>query len=114
MWNIIDNGRTIGTNGSENGIIEKDEEFNGLARITLEKCEEYYAITCGVDGMVHTVFCNKYKKDTIYENMKKDLQEFSLKETTEDEKIKFYEEFTSKYWNKWFYKFIKRQPTILL
>lgn len=97
MWNIVENGRTIGTNGSENGIIEKDEEFNDLARITLEKCEEYYAITCGADGMVHTVFCNKYKKDTIYENMKKDLQEFSLKETTEDEKIKFYEEFTSKY-----------------
>lgn len=47
--------------------------------------------------MVHTVFCNKYKKDTIYENMKKDLQEFSLKETTEDEEIEFYEEFTSKY-----------------
>lgn len=58
--------------------------------------------------MVHTVFCNKYKKDTIYENMKRDLQEFLLKETTEDEEIKFYEEFTSKYWNKWFYKFIKK------
>ncbi len=97
MWNIIDAGTTIGTDGSENGPIEKDEEFNSSARITLEKCEKYYAITCGVGGMVHTVFCDKDEKDTIYENMKKDLQEFLLKETTEDEKIEFYENFTNKY-----------------
>ncbi len=101
MWNNVEEGKTIGTYGSENGIIEKDEEFNNSARITLEICEKYYAITCGVFGtMVHTVFCDKYEKDKIYENIKKDLQDFLLKETTEDEEIQFYEKFINKYWNK--------------
>lgn len=97
MWNIINDGKTIGAVGSENGTIEKDEEYNSSARITLEKCKKYYAITCGVGDMVHTVFCDKDEKDNIYENMKKDLQEFLHKETTEDEEIEFYEKFINKY-----------------
>ena len=37
-----------GQTGSENGIIIADEEYKSVCRITLEKCERYYAITCGV------------------------------------------------------------------
>ena len=40
--------------GSEGGLIIADEEYRDSCRITLEKCERYYAITCGVyGGMMH-------------------------------------------------------------
>lgn len=46
--------------GSEGGIILLDEEYHQSCRITLEKCERYYAITCGIYGsMVHTVFSDQ-------------------------------------------------------
>lgn len=58
MWKMLD---TIGTKGSEEGIIQKDEEYNSSVRITLETCprlgKKVYAITCGIYGsMVHTTF----------------------------------------------------------
>ena len=50
---------TIGRKGSENGTILKDEEYNDLCRITLEKCSRYYAVTCGIYGeLVHTAFAD--------------------------------------------------------
>ena len=45
MWNSV---LIPGETGSENGIIIADEEYKNVCRITLEKCERYYAITCGV------------------------------------------------------------------
>lgn len=54
-----------GTAGSEGGVVIADEEYKNSCRITLEKCEKYYAITCGVYGaMVHTAFTdsNHYKE----------------------------------------------------
>jgi hypothetical protein len=56
-WATIDNGATIGTQGSENGVIERDEEHPDGARITLERDTTHapFAITCGVYGwMCHT------------------------------------------------------------
>ncbi len=41
-------------------------------------------------------FCDKSHSQEVFDNMKKDLQEFIDKDTTADEKY-FYEEFTSKY-----------------
>lgn len=68
MWNDIYKPDSI---GSEGGTIIADEEYKESCRITLERCERYDAITCGVYGsMMHT--------------------------TAEEEDI-FYEEFTSKY-----------------
>ena len=53
---------------------------------------------CGVYGcMMHTAFCNKSHSQEVFDNMKKDLQEFIDKDTTADEESIFYEEFTSKY-----------------
>ena len=96
MWKALE---TIGTMGSESGVILKDEEYKGACQITLEKCERYYAITCGVYGaMVHTAFCDEEDFADKYEAMKKELQEFIDKETTKEEELAFYEEFTSKYW----------------
>jgi len=58
MWNIFDEGKSIGERGSENGIIVRDEEHTDGSRITLERdCHAPFAITCGIYGwMVHTRF----------------------------------------------------------
>ncbi len=54
MWKNLYVAKAI---GSEGGLIIADEEYKGSCRITLEKCEPYYAVTCGVYGaMVHTAF----------------------------------------------------------
>ena len=59
MWKPFEEGRSIGTNGSEQGTIILDDEHSDGARITLEKeCRGTpFAVTCGVYGwMVHTCF----------------------------------------------------------
>ena len=95
MWNDIYKPNSI---GSEGGTIIADEEYKESCRITLERCEGYDAITCGVYGcMMHTVFCDKSHSLAVFDNMKKDLQEFIDKDTTAYEESIFYEEFTSKY-----------------
>jgi hypothetical protein len=59
-WQPYDGGMTIGTTGSEGGVIKTDDEYTGAARITLEEgcLHAPYAITCGVYGFlyVHTRF----------------------------------------------------------
>ena len=95
MWKNL---YMAGNVGSEGGEILSDEEYKNACRITLEKCEKYYAITCGVYGaMVHTAFSdvNHYQKK--YEAMKRDLQDFIDKDTSYDEEFAFYDEFTAKY-----------------
>ena len=58
----------------------------------------YDAITCGVYGsMMHTAFCESSHSLEVFDNMKKDLQEFIDKDTTAEEEDIFYEEFISKY-----------------
>lgn len=95
MWNsVLISGQT----GSEDGIIIADEEYKNACRITLEKCERYYAITCGVYGeMVHTAFTDSEHYKNMYDNMKQDLQEFLDKDTSVSEAEEFYERFTEKY-----------------
>ena len=86
-----------GTTGSEDGKILFDEEYKNACRITMEKCEEYYAITCGIyGGMIHTCFCGADNYRNIYDDMKKDLQKFIDNEAFMDEDT-FCGEFTSKY-----------------
>lgn len=95
MWNNL---YEPDATGSEGGLIIFDEEYKDSCRITLEKCERYYAITCGVyGGMMHKTLCDSTKYQEMYDNMKKDLQEFIDKETTFEEEENFYEMFTSKY-----------------
>lgn len=87
-----------GAVGSENGEILCDEEYKNACRITLEKCKQYYAITCGVYGcMVHTAFSDLSHYQAMYDGMKKELQEFIDKDTSADEENAFYREFTTKY-----------------
>ena len=95
MWtSVLISGET----GSENGIIIADEEYKNACRITLEKCERYYAITCGVYGaMVHTVFTDSEHYKDMYDDMKSELQEFLDRDTSALEEEEFYEQFTEKY-----------------
>jgi hypothetical protein len=58
-WYPVDDGATIGEIGSEGGVILRDDEYAGNARITLERdgATAPFAITCGIYGwMVHTRF----------------------------------------------------------
>ena len=48
-------------------------------------------------SMMHTAFCDKRHSQEVFDNMKKDLQEFIDKDTTAEDEDIFYEEFTSKY-----------------
>ena len=94
MWVSVDSGKNLGERGPENGIILKDEEYKGLCRITLEQCPRYYAVTCGVYGlMFHTAF----GKMDLYEEMKRDLQKFLEQDVTEKEAENFCEYFVKKY-----------------
>jgi len=56
-WSHFDDGASLGTRGSEHGVIILDDEHDNGARITLERDggPAPFAITCGVYGcMVHT------------------------------------------------------------
>jgi hypothetical protein len=57
-WLPCDDGASLGERGSEGGVILRDDEYRGGARITLERGQSSsFAITCGVYGwMVHTRF----------------------------------------------------------
>lgn len=73
-WATIENGATLGTQGSESGVIERDEEHSDGARITLERGTTHapFAVTCGVYGwMCHTRFFGTAQEATQeYEAMK--------------------------------------------
>jgi hypothetical protein len=59
VWLPLDDGATTGEQGSEGGVILRDDEYRGESRITLERDGAIapFAITCGVYGwMVHTRF----------------------------------------------------------
>lgn len=84
-------------NGQEQAVASWINYLNQV-RLTLERCERYDAITCGVYGsMMHTIFYDKSHSQEVFDNMKRDLQEFIDKDTTAEEEDIFYEEFTSKY-----------------
>ncbi len=75
-WGPFDQKKTIGIQGTENGIIIRDEENSFGARITLEKNGSIapYSITIGIYGlMFHTDFY-----DTI-ENANIGFEKFKIK-----------------------------------
>lgn len=77
-WFPVDEGRTVGTKGSERDVILQDEAYIQGARITLERCHyPPFAITCGIYGwMVHTTFASSLDEALAkLEAMKKRLRE---------------------------------------
>ena len=90
-WVSLD---TIGTTGSEGGVILRDEEAGGC-RITLERLPDRFAITCGIAGaFVHTAFCGS---ESVYDSMKQEISAFCERETTPEQEYQFYEEFAMRY-----------------
>ena len=91
MWKQVNNGSTINTVGSENGIIINDEEFDLGARITLEKDGQTapFSITCGIYGLfVHTAFFgNSIESTQKYEKIKLEIQAFLLDESINENGI---------------------------
>jgi hypothetical protein len=58
-WNDFNQGKSIGTRGSENGLVLRDEEHESGARVTFEQggYTAPFSITCGIYGwMMHTCF----------------------------------------------------------
>lgn len=95
MWKDL---YVAGDIGSEGGVVFADEEYKNSCRITLEKCGNYYAITCGVYGsMVHTAFSDFEHYQKLYDTMKIELQNFIDRDTTEDEELDFYDYFCNKF-----------------
>ena len=84
MWSEFDKGKSIGTEGSECGIITKDEEHQYGARITIEKkgTTAPWAITCGIYGsFMHTAFGSSEEEINVkYDKMKTELVEIMNEE----------------------------------
>src|SRR6185295_2821314 len=77
-WLQMDNGKTMGTRGSEGGTIVSDEEHTAGARVTLERngCTAPWSVTCGIyGGFLHTAFASSEAEGRAkYEGMKMDLE----------------------------------------
>ncbi len=78
-WAAFDEGVTIGTRGSEDGITIRDDEHADGARVTLESDTTHapFAITCGIYGwMFHTRYLSSLAEaEAEYEQMRTGLAE---------------------------------------
>ena len=57
MWRPYAHGTTVGQRGTQAGVIVRDEQHDGAARITPERdcCNTPFAVTCAIQGwFVHT------------------------------------------------------------
>jgi hypothetical protein len=96
MWAEFDSGKTINTQGSENGRIIRDDEHSDGARITLEQDTQIapFAITCGIYGwMVHTRFFSKESEaNDAFDEMKDAIANIvnliPLKDDADDDQLK--------------------------
>ncbi|MDO5537953.1 MAG: hypothetical protein Q4F72_10550 [Desulfovibrionaceae bacterium] len=102
-WTPYEDGGTIGTAGTEQGAILADEEHEFGARITLERCDDRMAVTCGIYGaMVHTVFASWEEGPAKYEAMKSELGQFLEEYDNEaDEDFEVLCDFCSRFVNAW-------------
>ena len=100
MWKSFNDGLSLGTHGSENGEIIKDEEYDNDARITLEKngVTAPFAITCGIYGLFcHTAFCSNYDSALKrIEEMKQDIVKILI-ELNDDNMSELLQSFVDKY-----------------
>lgn len=77
-WQPFDGGRTIGNEGSEQGVISRDEAHMHGARITLEtECwPAPFTVTCVVYGLMsHTrYFATEEEAQDAFNEMKVELE----------------------------------------
>ena len=83
----MDSGKTVGTLGSEGGLIILDEEHPSGARVTLERggCIAPWAVTCGIYGsFLHTAFASSEAEGrSKYSAMKADLEKIMVEASDE-------------------------------
>jgi hypothetical protein len=101
MWVQFDNGATIGSKGSEDGIIVLDEEHIEGARITLEHkgTTAPWSVTCGIYGslFLHTAFASTETEGKMkYEKMKADLVDI-MQEQDDEQGYCMMRDFTNRY-----------------
>ena len=95
-WYEIDDSKTIGQIGSEGGCIIADDEYESIARITIEKdgLTAPFSISCGIYGwMVHTRFFDTLEEARIQMKLMKSKLEsivdgIPLDDESSDEDIK--------------------------
>jgi CdiI N-terminal domain len=85
QWYPFEDGATLGTVGSESGIILRDEEHPAGTRISLERDGRNapFAITCGIYGgrFLHTVFAaSEAEALTKYDAMRTRLAELASRD----------------------------------
>jgi hypothetical protein len=101
MWQVVDDGKSLGTQGSESGEIILDDEHSNGARITLEQSTDVapFAITCGIYGsFFHTVYLSTLDESkTKIEIMKSEISDFFKSITTDEDAYKWIEDFVSKH-----------------
>ena len=76
-WVVYEQGSTLGTRGSEEGTIIRDEDYDNESHITLEENARAipFAITCWIrNWLVHTrYFGDRIVAQQSYEEMKQEL-----------------------------------------
>lgn len=80
VWGPAEGGATVGGPGPDGGVVVRDEEYDGGARITLARGDTGGgSVTCGVYGlMVHTRFFSREEDAAAaVEAMKPDLAELA-------------------------------------
>jgi hypothetical protein len=86
-WLPMDDGKTIGTLGSEEGMIVLDEEHRSGARATLERGGRTapWSVTCGIyGGFLHTAFASSEAEvHRKYSDMKVDLEQIMAEQDNE-------------------------------
>ena len=84
----MDGGKTVGTRGSEAGVIVLDEEHTAGARVTLEQggCTAPWSVTCGIyGGFLHTAFASSEAEGRAkYSGMKVDVEKIMAESDSEE------------------------------
>ncbi len=97
MWSFYDSCKTIGTIGSEEGVIVRDETHSEGARLTLESdgAVAPFSITSGVYGQFfHTTFISERDEaESKFECMKEEIHTY----LSGDEGIEWVEKFVERY-----------------
>ncbi|MBM3979274.1 MAG: hypothetical protein FJ304_03120 [Planctomycetes bacterium] len=100
-WHPFESGSTLGTSGSESGLILRDDEHERGARITLERdtVNAPFAITCGIYGsMFHTAFASaEQEANQKYDEMKLWLDRMLGDDVNEADYLNQLQEFVNRF-----------------
>ena len=84
-WSDYEGGATLGGEGSQGGIVVRDEGYRGNLRLTYEADEErsFHSITCGIAGWLRhpRFFYTADEANRAFEAMKPALEELGAKLT---------------------------------